>query len=83
MLRWVLESQILIIFDPTVGVQLAFQDQFFFDLITTVRVQVSFDTSNFVKVGDIWTPKQCCLFKAMRVQVVLIMLMLTKPKTLV
>ena len=38
------------------GVQLAFQDQVFFDLITTVRVQVSFEISNFVKFGDIWTP---------------------------
>ena len=57
MLRWVLECQILIKFDPTVGVQLAFQDQVFFDLITTVRVQVSFETSNFVKIGDVWTPK--------------------------
>ena len=58
----------LIKFDPTVGVQLAFLDQVFFDLITTVRVQVRFETSHLVEFGDIWTLKKCCSFKAVRVQ---------------
>ena len=53
----------LIKFDPTVGVQMAFQDQIFFDLITTVSVQVSFKASNFVKFGDIWVLKKCCSSK--------------------
>ena len=68
MLRWVLECQILIKFDPTVGVQMAFQDQVFFDVITTVRVQMSFETSNVVKFVDLWVLKKFCSFKAVRGQ---------------
>ncbi len=58
----------LIKFDPTVGVQMAFQGQVFFDLIITVRVQMSFETSNFVKFGDIWVLNKFCSCKAVRVQ---------------
>ena len=68
MLQCVLECQILIKFDPTVGVQLVFLDQVFFDLITTVRVQVRFETSHLAKFGDIWTVKKYCSFKAVRVE---------------
>ena len=58
----------LIGFDPTVGVQLAFLDHVFFDLITTVRVQVRFEPSHLVKFGDVWTLKKYCSFKAVRVE---------------
>ena len=58
----------LIKFDPTVGVQLAFLDLVLLDLITTVRVQVRFETSHLVKFGDIWTLNKCCSFKAVRVE---------------
>ena len=51
----------MIKFDPTVGVQMAFQDQIFCDFITTVRVQVSFKASIFSNLVTFGSSKSVVL----------------------